>query len=92
MAVPDNLLSCACTAETIEKKLTEIRDKLLAHIEVNNHTPPKSLTGFTSVLKRCLPENEVVNSLELLKKYGLIEVNSKRQVSYNPILLTNIIH
>ena len=61
-------------------------------MDVNNHTPPKSLSGFTSILKRCLPEDDVINSLELLRKYRLIEVNSKRQVSYNPILLTNIIH
>ena len=39
--------------------------------------------GFTTVLKKWLAQEDVTEEIELLKKYDLITVNSKRQISYS---------
>jgi hypothetical protein len=66
-----------------------IQIRLVSYLATVNHPRPKSLTGFTSVLKKCIPDQDVDEAISLLKKYDLIQINSKRQISYSSILLPN---
>ena len=61
----------------------------MTYFNSQNKPYPKTLSGFTTILKKCLDETLIEESLYLLKKYELIQVNSKKQISYSPILFAN---
>ena len=56
---------------------------------INDHIRPKTLAGFTTVLKKWLSQDDVMNEIELLRKYNLIQVNSKKQITYTSDFLIN---
>ena len=64
-------------------RFKNLRSTLMMYLNSNEHIRPKTVMGFTTVLKKWLAQEDVTEEIELLKKYDLITVNSKRQISYS---------
>lgn len=64
---------------SLQKYLKE--NKLTNYQMLNENIRPKTLAGFTTVLKKWLSQDDVVSEIELLRKYDLIQVNGKNQVA-----------
>ena len=60
----------------------------MSYLNVSAHLRPKYLAGFRVLLAKCVPENQIDNTLLLLEKHELIHLN-KREVVYSPLLVGN---
>ena len=85
----EHLAETAETAETAEVKLNSIQRELLSYFTQHKHMYPRSLTGLLTLVKKCMPEENSEEIIDLLRKTGLITVNNKRQIGYSTLLLPN---
>lgn len=70
----------------IERKITNLRLRLMPYLNVAPHVRPQYLSGFIVLLERFLPKNQVDEALLLLEKFELISIQN-RKVTYSPVLL-----
>ncbi|WP_180138082.1 PIN domain-containing protein [Acinetobacter sp. YH12043] len=74
--------------EVTERKLSHLRLRLMPYLNVFAERRPKFIASFEALLERCVPKEEVRESLDLLIKHQLIQLN-KREIIYSPQLLGN---
>jgi polyhydroxyalkanoate synthesis regulator phasin len=72
----------------LERKLTNLRLRLMPFLNVAPEKRPKYVASFEVILEKCLPKEQVSEALQLLIKYQLITLN-KREIIYSPQLLGN---